>query len=108
VLPLNFGLECRATAATVDVSAQLAALRCLPRGCGQSFSDFPAVSVPGPTTTPERLTGLEDQRLDLLSAYAECCTDLSMGLIPELEQNKRRTLIGWEAADVVDQLSELF
>jgi hypothetical protein len=90
------------------VSTQLAAVGHLPGGRGQGLADLPARPVPGPTTTPERLTGLVDECLDLLSTHPERRADLGVGLVAQLEQDERRALVGWEAPDVVDQLTQPF
>jgi hypothetical protein len=107
MLPVDLVLEGGTSAAALDVSAQLAALRHVSRGRGEGLSDLPARPIPGPAATPERLTGLEDERLDLLPTHAERRADLSVGLVPQLEQDERSALIGREAADVVDQLTQL-
>jgi hypothetical protein len=107
MLPVDFVLEGGTSAAALDVSAQLAALRHVSGGRGEGLSDLPAGPIPGPAAAPERLTGLEDERLDLLSTYPERRADLSMRLIAQLEQDERSALIGREAADVVDQFTQL-
>ncbi len=55
----------------------------------------------------ERLASLEDQCLDLLAAYAEHGRDLGVGLISQLEQGQRRTLIRRQALHVGEQLAQL-
>lgn len=55
----------------------------------------------------ERLASLEDQRLHLLAADAEHDRDLGMGLISQLEQDQRGTLIGRQPLHVGEQLTQL-
>jgi hypothetical protein len=59
------------------------------------------------TAAHERLTSLEDQRLDLLTAYAEHDRDLGMGLISQLEQSQSRTLILRQPLHIGEQVAQL-
>ena len=66
--------------------------------------DLGARTIPGLAAANEPLARLEDERLDLGRADAEHGRDVLMRVIPELEEHKRRPLVGRQPLHVVDEL----
>ena len=73
----------------------------------QALTHLGARALASLAAAHERLASLEDQRLDLLTAYAQHDRNLGMGLISQLEQGQGRTLIRRQPLHIGQQLAQL-
>lgn len=55
----------------------------------------------------QRLTCLEDERLDLGPPHADDVRDLLVGVVAHLEQDQRRTLVVGQSTDLVDHVAKI-
>jgi hypothetical protein len=101
-------LEGRAARAAIDVSPRDAPGQNPPVQRGEPLADLRARTVPGLPAPHERLAGLEDECLHLLSAHFEHIGDLTMGVVAELKQRQRSPLVGRQPLHVLEHLAQLF
>jgi hypothetical protein len=73
----------------------------------QPLADLGARILPRPPPAHQRLTRLEDQRLDFLFAHPEHGGDFPVRVIPELKENERGALVGRQPVDVIQHLAEV-
>src|ERR1700722_12265867 len=95
-------LEGGAAGAAINVSPSDASRQNSPMKRREPLADLRARTVPGLPAAHERLAGLEDERLDLISAYFEHIGDLTMRVVAELKQRQRRPLVGWQPLHVLE------
>lgn len=63
--------------------------------------------LPCPASAGQRLTCLEYQCLDFLSAHPEHCGNFLVRVIRELEENERGALVGRQSLHVIEQLAKV-
>jgi hypothetical protein len=101
-------LEGGAARAAIDVSPSDAPGENSPMKRGEPLADLRARTIPGLPAPHERLARLEDERLDLISAYFEHIGDLTMRVVAELKQRQRRPLVGWQPLHVLEHFAQVF
>ena len=106
-LVTRLGLEGGAAGAAVDVSARHAALQNHAVGRGDPLADVHARMIPGDPAASQRLPCLKDERLDLARSHSDDVRDLLVGVVAQLEQDERGSLLFRQPPDLVDHVAQI-
>ena len=73
----------------------------------QVAADLGAGRVAGGARAQQALTGLEDERLDLLAAHRQHLRDLGVRVVAHLEEDERGALVVGQAVQIGDEVAQV-